>query len=145
MESLEEVRNRLLREDRVQQMVRMRAYEIYKMRGGQPGWESHDWFQAEGEVLAFLIAIESRLEDEEAVPEAGIEGSAPAAAPIYEAPETIEEAAGKDGAGKKPKPRSASKVTSAKTAKKTFTQTPSPAKPEPSKGKRTRKPSKPKE
>jgi hypothetical protein len=68
-DSLEELRERLLREERVQQMVQARAYEIYEVRGGQPGFEAHDWLQAEGEVLAFLIAQESRLEDEQPVAE----------------------------------------------------------------------------
>lgn len=66
-ENLEEVRARLLSEQSVQHMVRVRAYEIYEMRGGQPGWEAHDWLQAEGEVLAFLIANESNRHDEEQV------------------------------------------------------------------------------
>jgi hypothetical protein len=64
-ERLEELRERLLREERVRQMVHARAYEIYQVRGGQPGFEAHDWFLAEGEVLAFLIAQESCLADEQ--------------------------------------------------------------------------------
>jgi DUF2934 family protein len=63
-ESLEGLRRRLLREQRVQQMIRARAYEIYEMRGNQPGGDAHDWFQAESEVLAFLIANESHQADE---------------------------------------------------------------------------------
>ena len=59
-ESLEELRERLLRDEHAQELIRMRAFEIYKLRGGQPGGEAHDWFQAENEVLTFLIDEESR-------------------------------------------------------------------------------------
>jgi len=59
-ESLEELRERLLRDEHAQELIRMRAFEIYKLRGGHPGGEAHDWFQAESEVLTFLIDEESR-------------------------------------------------------------------------------------
>lgn len=58
-ESLEELRERLLRDERAQQLIRMRAFEIYKLRGEHPGGEAHDWLQAESEVLTFLIEEES--------------------------------------------------------------------------------------
>jgi Protein of unknown function (DUF2934) len=58
-DDLEELRERLLREENVQQMIRARAYEIYRMRGTQPGAAAGDWLQAESEVLAFLLAHES--------------------------------------------------------------------------------------
>lgn len=103
MENLEELRDRLLREDRVQQMVRARAYEIYEMRGGQPGWDSHDWFQAEGEVLAFLIAHESRREEEKTAAETSRLASAPQAPAMSYAPVTKESG-----------PSAASKVSGAK-------------------------------
>lgn len=119
MESLEELRDRLLREERVQLMVRTRAYEIYQMRGGQPGWESHDWLQAETEVLTFLIALESRLEDEKTVAETIPAAPALEAPAVSEAPLTGQAAPGKAPATKKPKSRSASKTTTAKPAKKT--------------------------
>ncbi len=67
-ESLEELRDRLLRQHGVQEMIQVRAYEIFQMRGCQPGGEAQDWFHAEGEVLAFLIARESTREDENAKP-----------------------------------------------------------------------------
>jgi Protein of unknown function (DUF2934) len=66
-ESLEELRRHLLRQESVQRMIQMRAYEIYQMRGCQPGGEAQDWFHAEGEVLAFLIASESTQADEPAL------------------------------------------------------------------------------
>src|SRR5215216_5235518 len=59
-ESTEELRQRLLRDERVQELISRRAYEIYVMRGGQPGGEAHDWFQAESEILSILIEEESR-------------------------------------------------------------------------------------
>jgi hypothetical protein len=65
-ESLEELRERLLRQQNVQQMIQVRAYEIYQMRGGKPGGEAQDWFHAEGEVLAFLLASEWVKPDEPA-------------------------------------------------------------------------------
>lgn len=66
-ESLEELRRRLLQQESVQRMIQIRAYEIYQMRGCQPGAEAQDWFHAEGEVLAFLIAGESAQNDERAI------------------------------------------------------------------------------
>ncbi len=58
-DNLKELRERLLREEHVQQMIRARAYEIYRMRGAQPGAAAGDWLQSESEVLAFLLAHES--------------------------------------------------------------------------------------
>jgi hypothetical protein len=120
MESLEELRNRLLREERVQLMVRTRAYEIYQMRGGQPGWESRDWFQAEGEVLAFLIALEARLEDEKTAEETIPALSTRKTSPVKEATPIAEAASAKRAdEPKAPKSRTASRVTTAKPEKKT--------------------------
>jgi hypothetical protein len=101
-ETLEELRERLLRQSNVQQMIQARAYEIYTMRGGQPGHEAQDWFHAEGEVLAFLIAEESRLAD---MREAQVSGASSL------------ETHGTATAAKKPKARGAStrKQSSAKT------------------------------
>ena len=61
-ESTEELRRRLLQDEQVQTMISMRAYEIYKMRGSQPGRDAEDWFRAEHEILTFLIQEESRRE-----------------------------------------------------------------------------------
>ncbi len=61
-ESTEDLRRRLLQDDQVQVMISMRAYEIYKMRGSQPGHDAEDWFRAENEILTFLIQEESRRE-----------------------------------------------------------------------------------
>ena len=33
-----------------EQEIRNRAYEIYLLRGGQPGYELEDWLQAEREL-----------------------------------------------------------------------------------------------
>jgi len=65
-ESTEALKVSLLGDPEVQLMIRMRAYEIYQMRGGQPGNPAEDWFRAESEVLSFLIAEEDRRADEEA-------------------------------------------------------------------------------
>ena len=65
-ESTEELRRRLLRDERVRELISRRAYEIYVMRGGKPGGEGQDWFQAESEILAILIEEESRRADEPA-------------------------------------------------------------------------------
>jgi hypothetical protein len=61
-ESTENLRRRLLQEEQVQMMISMRAYEIYKMRGSEPGHDAEDWFRAENEILTFLIQEESRRE-----------------------------------------------------------------------------------
>lgn len=63
-ESLEALRERLIRDERVRQMIRVRAYEIYQMRGPHSGGQAQDWFQAEDEILAFLIADESHRAEE---------------------------------------------------------------------------------
>jgi hypothetical protein len=44
---------------RVQQMVSMRAYELYLGRAGAPGNEVEDWLQAEAEILLLLLAEQS--------------------------------------------------------------------------------------
>ena len=80
-ESLEELRERLLRQQSVQQMIQVRAYEIYQMRGGKPGGEAQDWFHAEGEVLAFLLASESVQTDEPAKTESAEATPAPITPP----------------------------------------------------------------
>ena len=36
----------------LEQEIRIRAYEIFEQRGGEPGRELEDWLQAEAEVLA---------------------------------------------------------------------------------------------
>ncbi len=65
-ESIEELRQRLLADSQVRDMIAMRAYEIYQRRGGEPGSEAEDWFRAEHEILSFLIVEESRRAEEEA-------------------------------------------------------------------------------
>jgi len=59
-ESIDELRNRLLRDPEIQNMIRMRAYEIYQLRGRDPGHQAEDWFRAEMEILQFLIDEESQ-------------------------------------------------------------------------------------
>ncbi|MFL6276322.1 MAG: DUF2934 domain-containing protein [Blastocatellia bacterium] len=67
-ESTDELREKLLADPEVHLMIRMRAFEIYQMRGGEPGNPATDWFRAETEVLAFLIDEENRRAAEEAQP-----------------------------------------------------------------------------
>ncbi len=57
-ESTEAIRQRLLADDEVQYLIRMRAFEIYQRRGGSPGNPADDWFQAEDEVLTFYVEKE---------------------------------------------------------------------------------------
>ena len=64
-ESTDDVKRRLLDDPEVHWMISRRAYEIYQMRGGQGGNAADDWFRAESEVLAFLIAEEDRRAAEE--------------------------------------------------------------------------------
>ena len=113
-EILEELRERLLRQHNVQQMIQARAYEIYQMRGGKPGGEGQDWFHAESEVLAFLIARESAREDEQAETESPVATPAPNAPPKAPAPR-------KARARAVPKPAAAKEVTPKKSAPKRAT------------------------
>jgi hypothetical protein len=64
-ESTDDLKTRLLADSEVQLMIRMRAFEIYQMHGGHGGSAADDWFRAESEVLAFLIAEEGRRSAEE--------------------------------------------------------------------------------
>ena len=110
-ESLEELRERLLRQHNVQRMIQIRAYEIYQMRGGHPGGEAQDWFQAEGEVLAFLLADESAREDDVAKAVSANAEQAPVA------PATTATKKPRSRAGAKPKnPKAAPKKATAKRA-----------------------------
>ena len=59
-EIIEELRARLLADEQVRSMIAMRAYEIFELRGGSPGHETDDWFQAESEILSFVIDEELR-------------------------------------------------------------------------------------
>ena len=66
-ESVEALRARLLADEQVHTMIEMRAYEIYRLRGGAPGQEAEDWLQAEGEILKFLMEEEARRSETEAL------------------------------------------------------------------------------
>jgi hypothetical protein len=68
-ESTEELRARLLADGQVQSMIAMRAYEIFELRGGTPGHEAEDWFQAEAEILRFVIEEEVRRSEAHSSPE----------------------------------------------------------------------------
>ena len=109
-ESLDELRERLLRNEHAQELIRMRAFELYKLRGGHSGGEAHDWFQAESEVLTFLIEGESRRAGDSAA--AAPRPAAPAAAP-----KQTKRAAPKAASSLKTK-EGAEKVTPKRTSKK---------------------------
>lgn len=123
-ESIEELRERLLREEQVKEMISMRAYEIYQMRGAHPGREAEDWLRAENEILSFLIQEESRRsrEQEESPQEpATVEasGTLETSALQAEAPpkKNRSRAASKTGTGaKKPAAKKARATTAKKTA-----------------------------
>jgi hypothetical protein len=123
-ESLEALRKRLLGQQSVQQMIQMRAYEIYRMRGGQPGAEAQDWFHAEGEVLAFLIAHESAGEDDKQDAESADAASASEAQPAAPASGksrlrvTAKPARAKQAAPKKTAPKRATPRKSAESRSK---------------------------
>ena len=111
-ESLEELRERLLRDEHAQELIRMRAFEIYRLRGEQPGGEAHDWFQAESEVLTFLIEEESSRPTDSQSASAPPEPEAGASSPTSE------------GAAK----RAAPKAVSARKAATERSEKPAPAK-----------------
>jgi hypothetical protein len=101
-ESIDELRERLLRDDQVLDMIRMRAYEIYQMRGNEPGREAEDWFLAEVEVIGFLIDQESRNLPE--VDDSAISAK-PEASQQPVAPAPVEERKQKDASTKTASPR----------------------------------------
>jgi hypothetical protein len=98
-------------------MIQVRAYEIYQMRGGHPGREAQDWFHAENEVLAFLLADESARDNdqpsENAAPSPA--SAAPMGPPVTDKPKSA--ARKKSGEAKKSAPRkgAAKRATQTKT------------------------------
>ena len=48
----------LPREERIQR----RAYELYVLRGNQPGSEIDDWLQAEEDILSVLAARKAKFD-----------------------------------------------------------------------------------
>jgi hypothetical protein len=59
-ETTNELRERLLRNAEVQDMIRARAFEIYERSGRAHGRDAEHWFQAEQDVISFLIEEEER-------------------------------------------------------------------------------------
>jgi hypothetical protein len=94
----------------------MRAFEIYKLRGGQPGGEAHDWFQAESEVMTFLIEEESRRRERSETADAGAK-SASSPSNAAAAPST-KPAVRKTTAARKTKEASAKKKAPTRPASK---------------------------
>lgn len=120
-ETFEELRQAMLRDADVQEMIHARAYEIYLMRGLQSGGAAQDWFQAESEVVAFLLAHHDEQVDEQVdvqVTETRVEPAAfastmePSPEPV--AADSSTESSPLPAAPKKPRQRSASRTASAK-------------------------------
>src|SRR5215471_8941133 len=63
-ENDDSLRELLLKDEFVQEMICTRAYEIYQQRGREDGRDREDWLQAEREILDGLIgqARAGRLE-----------------------------------------------------------------------------------
>jgi len=55
METDKRLRELLLRDETVREMISLRAYEIYKNRGETHGYDREDWLQAESEIIEHLI------------------------------------------------------------------------------------------
>ena len=88
------IREQLLRSDEVREMVSMRAYEIFVNRGGEPGREAEDWFQAEHEIVTILIEEENRLTRARSritTSEEATDDSADASPPIDSRPPAMQE------------------------------------------------------
>jgi hypothetical protein len=49
------LREQLLKDERVRDMIRARAYEIFEERGRTHGHDLDDWLQAENEILLKLM------------------------------------------------------------------------------------------
>ncbi|MFY9611286.1 MAG: DUF2934 domain-containing protein [Blastocatellia bacterium] len=126
-ESLRELRERLLRDEHAQELIRMRAFEIYKLRGGQPGGEAHDWFQAESEVITFLIEEESSRASDSQPATAATEPEAAASRPARaEARTPAKRAAAKPVAARKTKDEGAGKKPATRASKKSADSSPKP-------------------
>ena len=54
----EQIRERLLSDEKARESISLRAYEIYEQRGCVPGCELEDWLQAENDILPPLIEEE---------------------------------------------------------------------------------------
>lgn len=116
-ESLKELRERLLRDEPAQELIRMRAFEIYKLRGGQPGGEANDWFQAESEVLTFLIQEESHRASDSQPATAATEDAASRPAGV-EVKKPAKRAAPKPGSARTTNAESVEKKSPAKRVSK---------------------------
>jgi len=112
-ENFEELRRRMLRDADIQEMIRARAYEIYRMRGIQPGSAAHDWFQAESEVLSFLLAHhDEQVTEPRSELVASPSTTVPSPDPV--AADSSTEPPPQPAAPKKPSQRSAARTASAK-------------------------------
>jgi hypothetical protein len=62
-EGIEGLRQCLLADEEVREMIAMRAYELFVNRGQVHGYDQQDWHQAENEILSKLIAGELAVSD----------------------------------------------------------------------------------
>ncbi len=127
-ERQERLREQLLGDGEVRAAISLRAYNLYQLRGGEPGHEIEDWIQAEKEILEALIREESQL---------GAESSAAVALPADTASTAGDQKSSKSspagkrltsGSAKKAKsgakPPAAKQAKSRKSAKSTATRKP---------------------
>jgi hypothetical protein len=85
----EQIRERLLGDEKTRESVSLRAYELYERRGCGPGCELEDWLQAESEILPALIEEELRRE----VVSRAISDEAPAKKPVTAAEKPVKKTA----------------------------------------------------
>ncbi|HKV42994.1 MAG TPA: DUF2934 domain-containing protein [Blastocatellia bacterium] len=79
-DTFESLRQALLNDSEVREMISMRAYEIYLARGGHAGHQVEDWLRAEAEILTLLIEEEVKgknklVEPASSLPEPGFEST----------------------------------------------------------------------
>jgi hypothetical protein len=62
-ESVDTVRQRLLADEAVREVITRRAYQIYEQAGSEPGHDIEHWLKAENEVVAYLMAGHAQCND----------------------------------------------------------------------------------
>jgi hypothetical protein len=50
-----------------QQLIAQRAYELFEARGGEPGHDQADWFEAERQVDAEYFSEDGPVDEDEAI------------------------------------------------------------------------------
>ena len=62
-ESVDTVRQRLLADEAVREVITRRAYQIYEQAGSEPGHDIEHWLKAEEEIVAYLMAGHAQSHD----------------------------------------------------------------------------------